>query len=258
MAYKCKDIEFFMEDLAPRILAEEHDNNGFLIGDIDKDVESIVVCLDVEPEAVELAIQKKSGMIISHHPLIYRPMASLTYDDPKARIVLALVKNGICVYTSHTNLDAAEDGVAAALAERLGLMELSALRFGRMGMLGIPMKKNDFLCMVMAKLGVRSFKTIGSINRPVEKVMVFPGSYSCDIRDIVSYVPDVLITGEIKYHDALELKQYGIFTISAGHYDTEKFIVHKLTGLLKSRFTDLEVVEFHSEGTLVDFFGASS
>ncbi len=268
MANKCKDIELFMEDTAPRVLAEEHDNNGFLIGDIEKDVDSVVVCLDIEPETVELAIQKKSGMIISHHPLIYRPMASLTLDDPKARIIFTLAKNDICVYAAHTNLDAAEDGVAVALAERLGLIELSALasrhgddtplRFGRMGMLGIPMKKDDFLCMTMAKLDVRSFKTIGSINRPIQKVMVFPGSFSCDIRDIVRYEPDALITGEIKYHDALELKQRGLFAIVAGHYDTEKFVIHKLAQMLKNRFAGMEVVEYSSTGTLVDFYGASS
>lgn len=104
-----------------------YDNVGLLVGDPSATVKSVLVCLDVTEQVVEEAIEKKCGLIVSHHPLIFKKLAAINPTHEQGRIIYKLIKNGISLLSAHTNLDAALDGVSFILANHLGLDNLEFL-----------------------------------------------------------------------------------------------------------------------------------
>lgn len=128
MGCRVGDIAALMEEIAPTELAEEGDNVGLLIGDPGSHVERVLITLDVTGEVVREAIRREAGMVISHHPLIYRPLRGLVAGDPVAELAMEIIRNGISLYSAHTNLDACRGGVSDALAASLGLKEARPLR----------------------------------------------------------------------------------------------------------------------------------
>jgi len=121
------DVEHIMEEWAPRWVAWERDNVGLQIGERDRTVRTILVCLDVTEEVVSEAIRLRADLIISHHPLLFRPPKSITSGDRVGSLVLRLARHKIALYSAHTNLDVTEDGVSFALARALGLQNIRFL-----------------------------------------------------------------------------------------------------------------------------------
>lgn len=106
----------YIEEFAPLSLALDWDNVGLMVGNPQSEVRRVLICLDVTPNAVKIAKLSGADLILSHHPLIFKPIARLT--DP---LLLDIVKNGISVVSLHTNLDVVPEGVNHALADKLGL-----------------------------------------------------------------------------------------------------------------------------------------
>ncbi|TWT09381.1 Nif3-like dinuclear metal center hexameric protein [Planomicrobium sp. CPCC 101079] len=119
-------IEEF-EKWSPKYLAMEGDPVGLHVGTLNKKVERVLVTLDVNEKVVDEAIAKRAGLIIAHHPPIYRPLKSLQTDFPQGRLMEKLIKHDIAVYAAHTNLDVATGGVNDLLAEALGLKDTKVL-----------------------------------------------------------------------------------------------------------------------------------
>jgi len=127
MPVSCRDIFSLIEKLAPIYLAAEWDNPGLQVGDPFAEIELAMLTLDINIDVVKEAKFKGAGLIISHHPLIFKPLKSLRLNRPDGRLVEYTIKNNITVYTAHTNLDIADGGVNTALAEKLGLNETTVL-----------------------------------------------------------------------------------------------------------------------------------
>jgi dinuclear metal center YbgI/SA1388 family protein len=121
------DIEEFFDDWAPRWTAWDRDNVGLQVGDRSRRVKRILVALDVTPEIVGEAIAKKAELIVSHHPLLFRPPSSITSSDAVGRMILAMTENKIALFSAHTNLDFAREGVSFSLARALGLENIRFL-----------------------------------------------------------------------------------------------------------------------------------
>ena len=115
------DVAKFLERLAPLSLAAEWDNVGLLLGDASDDADRVMTCLTVTPESASEAIREKADLIVSHHPILFRPVKTLTAATTEGRMLLALAKAGIAVYSPHTAYDDAPDGINAGLARRLGI-----------------------------------------------------------------------------------------------------------------------------------------
>lgn len=124
---KIKDIVTALEAWAPRSLQEDYDNSGLQVGDPEVAVDSALVCLDCTEAVVEEAAAKGCGLIIAHHPLIFRGLKSLVARTYVERTLLLALKHGIAVYAIHTNLDNVLDGVNGEIASRLGLRGLRVL-----------------------------------------------------------------------------------------------------------------------------------
>ncbi|MHC5267673.1 Nif3-like dinuclear metal center hexameric protein [Enterococcus sp. LJL98] len=109
------------ENFCPLWLAEEGDPVGLHIGDLHREIQRVMVTLDVRPEVVAEAIEKKVDLIIAKHPPIFRPIKRLTPDNPQNKMYLDLVKHEIAVYAAHTNMDIMEDGLNDWFCEALGI-----------------------------------------------------------------------------------------------------------------------------------------
>src|SRR5438309_8076155 len=123
-----RDVHEILEAWAPKEIAWERDNVGLQVGSMLRRVQKILVSLDVTDEVVREAREKKIDLIISHHPLLFHPVKSVSGEDRVGRLIHELAKNGISLYAAHTNLDFAEGGVSFALAGRLGLRNTGFLR----------------------------------------------------------------------------------------------------------------------------------
>jgi dinuclear metal center YbgI/SA1388 family protein len=118
----------YLEQFAPLRLAAEWDNVGLLLGDSSAEVQRIMTCLTVTPDSAAEAIEDRAELIVTHHPILFRPVQRLTGDTPEGRMLLALLKAGIAVYSPHTAFDNTDGGINDLLALRLGLLDVTALR----------------------------------------------------------------------------------------------------------------------------------
>lgn len=118
---KLADIERFFESWVPRWTAWERDNVGLQVGRRSRRVKNVLVALDVTPEIVGEAIRKDIDLIVSHHPLLFRPPSSISDSTPVGSLLLSLAEHRIALFSAHTNLDASPDGVSFALARALGI-----------------------------------------------------------------------------------------------------------------------------------------
>ncbi len=123
-----KEIVSFLESFAPLILQESYDNAGLITGDINSEIESALITIDVTEAVVDEAIQKKAGLIVSHHPVIFSGLKKLTGKNYVERTIIKAIKNDIAMYASHTNLDSVEGGVNRKICEKLGLQQCRILQ----------------------------------------------------------------------------------------------------------------------------------
>jgi dinuclear metal center YbgI/SA1388 family protein len=167
-----KEIFDKLCEFAPLELQTSYDNAGFLVGHASAPVHTALLSLDVTNEVIEEAISLGAGLIISHHPVIWDEMKSLTDDTVEKARVLRLIENGIAVISMHTNLAIAEGGVNDVLIRLLGAEpegSLDADSCGRIGYLPQPMPLEDFLADCKERLGVPTVRyCLGK--KPVYKI----------------------------------------------------------------------------------------
>ena len=142
-----------MDSIYPLRLQEEYDNAGHKVGDAERELTGVLVALDVTSEVIEEAIAGRYNLIVSHHPMIFGGLKSLVPRTEQTRMLERLIKNDICVYSAHTNLDNLKGGVSYILAEKLGLCNVRTLRpmddegmgGGAVGELAEEMDVDEFL-----------------------------------------------------------------------------------------------------------------
>ena len=121
MADRVGDWLALLSALYPPGDAESWDNVGMQVGDPEGTTEAVLICLDVTPATLAEAVEHGAGLVIAHHPLLFRPLARLTPDTASGRVALQAAQAGIAVAAAHTNLDAAPDGTTARIMELLGV-----------------------------------------------------------------------------------------------------------------------------------------
>lgn len=175
MIYRVRDIMGLMEQLAPQRLAENWDNIGLLAGSANKPVKKILVTLDVTGSVVDEAVRKQADLIISHHPVIFKPIKAVNDESWATSVVMGLLRSDIPVFCAHTNLDKADGGMDDALAERLGLVDVKPLTYA----------ENDPSRPLFGRIGALTEPvTLGSIC----KESGHPGLCKCDLYR--RYKPD--------------------------------------------------------------------
>ena len=256
-----KDVYNQLNELADVKLAEKWDNVGLMLGDNNSNVNKVLVCLDVTTKVVKEAIDNNVDLIVSHHPLIFKPLKSLDFtDDFKSNIIRDLIKNNINVYAIHTNLDSSIDGLNDYILKKLGILEYKILDFdeekncgiGRLFKLNEEKNLKDFIEDLKLKLKILNLRVISDdLNKKIKKVALINGSAMSYWRKAKKEKVDLFITGDVGYHDALDALESGLNIIDFGHYESEHFFYEILIEELKDK--NLEFLIFN-RGPVFKFY----
>ena len=241
---KVKEILDFLYGIAPKELAEDFDNVGLLVGDENAEVKGIMVSLDCFDEVIDRAEDLGANLIVTHHPIIFDPLKSVTADS----FVYKLISKGISVISMHTNLDQADGGVNNALCEALGLYDVEQLVTAdgfsmRKGYLDQPEDPYSFARHIKEALG-GTVKFVAG-DHDITTVAVCGGSGADFIFDVVNAEADALVTADIKHHLFIEAGRLGISLYDAGHFNTEDVIVSVLCRDIAGAFPEIDVSECH-------------
>ncbi len=252
---KVADIETVMQRIAPLALAESWDNVGLLIGDRHQTVDRVMCCLTVTEKTVDEAIASKAAMIVSHHPIPFRPLPKILWEDPTGRLLLKLIRAGVAVYSPHTAWDNARHGINQQLADilRLGQVEplipsknypsdeQGALGSGRLGMFSETLSPEGVFRRIKEALPIIRPCMAGDLQKPIRKIGIVCGSGASLLGVVSSRGCDAMLTGEATYHHCLEAEHRGMALLLIGHHASERFAMERLAERLKSEFTDVDI-----------------
>ena len=250
----CREWMERLERLAPPACACEWDNPGLMTGRADKEIRKILIALDADDEAVKEAVSMGADLLLTHHPLIFRPVKKVNDMDFIGRRLVTLLWHDICCYAMHTNFDAAPGCMADLAAGRLGLMEPSPLEvmgekdgtawgIGKTGRLPAETGLRTLAEQVKEAFGL-PFVTVygaGDPDRTVLRAAVCPGSGKGMTGAALAAGAQVLITGDIGHHDGIDAADQGLCIIDAGHYGLEHVFVEDMESYLRETFPELEV-----------------
>jgi dinuclear metal center YbgI/SA1388 family protein len=232
---KIQEFCALVERIAPIDLALEFDNPGLLIEPDHENITRVLVALDCTRAVAQEAVEWGADLVLTHHPLFFHPVRKLAYSDPATAAACVLLRHGIGLYAAHTNLDAALGGVNDTLCELFDIRE--AIPFdegvGRIGQLKEPeslaalTKRAETL--LNARIGV-----VGDLEKTVSRVAVMGGNGGGSIALALAQGADALITGELKYSDALDAQTLGISLLVAGHFETETVVLDPLMKRLQN------------------------
>ena len=232
-----KELYGKLEARIPRELSCPWDNDGLMCcADSDHPVKRVLVVLDVTAEMVERGIAGKYDLIVSHHPLIFRPLKSVNSNDMVAKKVIRLLCSNVSVMSFHTRLDAVCGGVNDTLAEALGLQEIIPFgndgeTIGRIGRLEPPMELDDFARLVKKTTGAPAV-TVADGGVAVERVAILGGSGSDDVSAAREAGADTYLSGELGHHHLTDCPEFGMNLIAAGHFYTENPVCDAIRGML--------------------------
>lgn len=238
-----QDVYNFLNNRFPFEAQEPWDNSGIQTGDMQQEVNKIAVVLDVTPDALEKAVEFGAEVVVSHHPVLFRAVKSLTSGN----IAFEAIKNGVSIISSHTAFDVANGGVSDILLDKIELTKIEAesginpcLRVGKTDIADV----NKFAAHVSEKLNAE-IRFCGG--RPVERVAVCGGSGCSLLGDVLTCGADTFVTGDAGHHDFLDFQAAGVNLIAAGHFETENIAMFKLAEYIQNEFEDCAVTVLNQE-----------
>lgn len=250
---KVSDFYNFIDSVAPFDTQEPWDNSGFLVGDPDRDVTKVGVCLDVTNDTLYQAASVGAELVVSHHPVIFEPLTSVYVDNP----VYTAITKGISVISAHTCWDMADGGVNDVLAGLLLLEDVEKIVPGesgnfmlRAGKLKRAVPAEEFADVVAATLD--TVVRVTSPEKMVQTVAVCGGSGASMLPELQKVTLsdgspiDAYVTGDAKHNDFLDAIDSGIALLAAGHYETETVSMPVMKKLLETEFPDVEFTYLES------------
>ena len=238
-----RDIFTALCRIAPLELQMDFDNAGFQIGRAEREVYHVLLALDATDAVVQEADALGAELIVTHHPLLFSPLRSLTDLDPIQRRALTLAEKGIGLISMHTNLDIAEGGVNDVLIRLLDAEPEGSLDegCGRIGTLPKAMNLSAFLEVCKQRLQVPALRFVDG-GKAVHRIAVMGGAGAGSLECAVKTGCDTYVTADIKYHQFQHAAELGLNLIDADHFYTENPVISELARQLKVQFPD---VEFH-------------
>lgn len=232
----------------PLDLQEDWDNSGLQIGNLDNELKNILVSLDLEDEGVDLAVKNNCSLIITHHPYLFNGTKSIDLSDQFYNRLEKVIKNDITVFALHTNLDIADDGLNDNLCNLLDIKNSKVLEvekevgLGRYGDINL-VNAYDFAKNIKEKLQVEELICYGDMKKTISKIGVCGGSGSSLLDDALKQGCDLMLTGDVSYHMAMDYSNRGLIIVDAGHFASENHVVYKLKEVLEN-MTDRNVYTY--------------
>jgi dinuclear metal center YbgI/SA1388 family protein len=280
---KLKELIDALQRIAPLGIAESWDNVGLLVGDPASSIAKVMTCLTLSDGVLEEAIDRKIGLVVSHHPIPFRPLTRITTEDPTGRILWRAMQHSIAIYSPHTAWDNAHEGINRQLA---GLLHLGNLRplvplnraansqngnsqtgkvkqgtslddpmerelgCGVIGEFAKPVRIDDLVERLGVSIRGMSVRCTDSGERLVNRIGIVCGSGGSMLSKAAGERCDLFLTGEATYHQCLEAEARGVAMLMIGHFASEAFSMRKLADLLARAFPQLDVGASESESSV--------
>lgn len=249
---KVMEISKEIEEFAPKFLKEDYDNVGLMVGDSKKEIKRVLLSLDCTNEVIKEAINLNCDLIINHHPLLFKRPSSIIKGDLIGDKIITLIKEDIALYSCHTNLDSAKNGINETIVNMLGfnsskIIEMSGAQnykdggIGRIVKLEKEMSFSELIDIVKEKLNIKNMRIVRG-NEKVNVLAIINGSGQDFFYKAKSLGADCIITGDTTYHFASDFKEMGVSIIDAGHFSTEYIVFLKTLEFLKEKFKDIEFI----------------
>lgn len=225
-----KDIIKHVEAIAPINLKEDFDNIGLMVGSDKSNIKSILVALGCTKEVIEEAKSINADLILTHHPLIFRKPNSITDNTVLGFKIMELIKNNINVYSAHTNLDSAKDGINERIAKVLEYKTCKIMSkcsedkecgIGRFLELKSELSLEGIINIFKEKLDIKNLRYTGNLKDKITKVAIINGSGQDFFNQAKTLGAEVIITGDTTYHFVSDYTEMGIDIIDLGHFNSE-------------------------------------
>ena len=248
MSLKIINIKDILEEYAPLELKQSYDNVGLMLGNIDLEITGILIALDCTLDIIREAENKCCNLIITHHPLLFIKPATITNSTLTGIKIMELIKNGISVYSSHTNLDAAKGGLNDILGSLLGFTNLEMIEpilnkeniyegagIGRITTLEETITLKCLCKNIKNALGAAIIRYCGDDAMEINKIAIINGSGEDYFKVAKGLGAQCIITGDTTYHYINDYNEMGIAIIDAGHFETEWPALKVVANLLEKK-----------------------
>ena len=252
-----KEIIDIIESVAPRRQQEAWDNSGLQVGDVSREIHSVLLSVDVSEAVVAEAIKEGCDMIVSHHPLLFHGLKHLTGSTPQERCVAQAIRHNIAIYSSHTSMDKALRGVSGRMAEQLGLQDIrilvpspedSHVGLGVIGTLPKPVLWSAWLKLVQQTFGADYVRYTEPVTPTISCVALCGGAGAEFIPEAIAAGADTYLTADMKYHD-MQAAAGQIMAVDIDHWVSEHFTRDIFAELLRDkvevRISEADVSPIH-------------
>lgn len=256
MSVKTDELIQVIDTYAPRELEQDWDNSGWQINLGKRNVNKILVALEITDSVIDEALANDVDFVLTHHPLIFGTLSVVDNNVATGKYIVRLIESGKSVYSTHTSFDAAFGGINDDLAERIGLNKVRKLHthkpngeqedvMGRLGEYESEKTLEEVCQIVKEALTIeRKLLVVGDPDTKIKRVAVCGGAGADAISGLVNRHCDLFVTGDVKHHEAQMAREGGLSLINAGHYATEKFFSENMGDKLRSQLGDkVEIIE---------------
>ncbi len=264
------DVIRFLDGRFHPELQEDYDNAGFLVGDGREECTGVLVALDLTEEVVHEAVALGFNLVVTHHPVIFGGVKSITDRTTMGRLLMEMVRGGVAAYAAHTNLDNLPDGVNGILAQKLEMHNTQILKVsdelttstpegekrlqvgaGMVGDLLCEMDVEAFLTSVKQRLGLPCVRMSGE-RRTIRRVAICGGAGSFLIGEAMRAGADIYLTSDLKYHD-FQRPERGMVLADIGHYESEQFAKEIIYRAISEKFSNFACRISESQQSLVRY-----
>ena len=262
-----KEITDAIEQYAPLRLQEEWDNAGIQVGDPDAQVTGVLLCTDATERVVAEAVERGMNLVISHHPLIFHGLKKIMGRTPVERTVAMAIKNDITIYSAHTNMDSAWQGVSFRMAEKLGMTDVQFLDandvppYGEQesvtagcGVIGNikPTPALDVLRQVKEAFEVGAVRYSGDTSRDITRVALCGGAGGFLLNKAVEQGAQLYVSADMRYHDFLD-NNPRILIADIGHYESEHYTKEIFLEIIQKKSPTFAVAFAKNETNQVNY-----
>ncbi len=259
--YTVKDIFAGLDEIAPFSNLHKGDNSGIIVGDPDDKVTRVLTSLDITMEVVAEAVRKKCSLIISHHPVIFNPLYTLSTSDP-AGYALA---NGIACICSHSPLDMADGGIndiihdmlkePLGLSERLKVLEPIHPDGRGYGMICSCSKElyPEELAAVLKKVFKCTVVRYTDAGAPVKRIAFCSGGGGKLFSEAFHMGCEAYVSGDFKHDQFVSANNMGISVFDCGHFHTEDIVIPYITEKLSEMFPEIKITQAEADVDPVNY-----
>ncbi len=247
-----KYIIKLFEELYPERYSDDWDNSGGQVINFEKDINNVVIALDISDKLIDFAVENKADLIISHHPIFFSGIDKIDISTYKGKMIKRIIDNEINIYSMHTNFDMANLGMTKLIAKKLGYDYFEILKtkdidknIGYGGIIDLKkdLNKDEIISLIKDKFKIDKLNFFSTGDKTYKKLSFCGGSGGDFIKD-AAQVSDIYLTGDIKHHDYQLAYELGLDIIDVGHYNSERFFIKYINDIIKKKIKSLNVEIF--------------